>query len=64
MTELTDEQIEKLTDKAAEKAAKKAVAEALQQMYMEIGRGVLQKAAAIVGIGLVALAIWAANHFK
>jgi hypothetical protein len=60
VSEVSDEQMERLADMAAEKAVKKA----LQTMYVEIGRGVLHKAAAIIGIALVALAIWASSHFK
>lgn len=60
MSEMTDEQLEKLADKAAEKAVEKA----LQKMYVEIGKGVLKKAVALVGIAIVAAAIWASNYLK
>ena len=55
---MTDDEIEKIADRAAERAVQKA----LQQMYVEIGRGVLKKALWIVGVGIVALAIWLNNH--
>lgn len=55
---MTDQEINRVADLAAEKAVDKA----LQKMYVEIGRGVLKKAAAILGIGLVALAIWLSGH--
>lgn len=55
---MTDDEIARVADLAAEKAVEKA----LQKMYVEIGRGVLKKAAAIIGIGLIALAMWLSSH--
>lgn len=46
----------------AELAAEKAVEKALQRMYVEIGKGVLKKAAFVIGVGVVALAIWLNAH--
>jgi hypothetical protein len=55
---MTEQEINRVADLAAEKAVEKA----LQKMYVEIGRGVLAKAAVIIGIGLVALGIWLSGH--
>jgi type IV secretory pathway VirB2 component (pilin) len=60
VSERTDEELEKIADMAADKAVEKA----LQKMYVEIGKGVLKKAAAIIGIIIIAAAIWARDHFK
>lgn len=59
---MSDEELEKLLMTAADKAAKQAVSEALQAMYVEIGRGVLRKAAYVIGIGIIALGLWLTNH--
>lgn len=58
MRNLTDEEIELLTDKAAEKAAKKVVNDFTQQVYVEIGKAVLHKLAWCLGALLVGTVIW------
>lgn len=55
---MTKEEMAELADLAAEKAVEKA----LQRMYVEIGKGVLKKAAFVIGVGVVALAIWLNAH--
>ena len=55
---MTKDEIEQVAELAADKAVEKA----LQKMYVEIGRGVLKKAAAIIGIGIIALALWLSSH--
>jgi hypothetical protein len=52
---LTDEQI----DRIAEKAADKAVAKLTDQVYREVGKGVVQKLFYIVGALVVAAFLWA-----
>lgn len=54
-TPLTDAQI----DKIAEKAADKAVAKITDQVYREVGKGVIKKLFWIVGVTSVALFFWA-----
>lgn len=53
--QLTDEQIESI----AERAAEKAVAKLTDQVYREVGRGVVSKFVWIVGALVVALFLWA-----
>lgn len=55
---MTEDEIERVADLAAEKAVEKA----LQKMYVEIGRNVLKRAAAVIGIGIIALGLWLSNH--
>jgi hypothetical protein len=54
-TPLTDQQI----DKIAEKAADRAVAKITDQVYREVGKGVVSKVFWIVGALAVAAFIWA-----
>jgi hypothetical protein len=51
---LTDEQVERI----AEKAAEKAVAKLTDQVYREVGKGVVSKFVWIVGALAVGLFIW------
>lgn len=55
---MTKEELTEIADLAAERAVDKA----LQKMYSEIGRGVLKKAAFVIGVGIVALAMWLNSH--
>jgi hypothetical protein len=52
---LTDEQI----DEIAERAAKKAVEQMTNQIYMEVGKGVVKKALYLLGALIVGAGIWA-----
>jgi len=52
---LTDEQIEEI----AERAAKKAVEQMTNQIYMEVGKGVVKKALYLLGAFIVGAGIWA-----
>jgi len=52
---LTDEQI----DEIAERAAKKAVEQMTNQIYMEVGKGVVKKALYLLGAFIVGAGIWA-----
>ena len=52
---LTDEQIEEI----AERAAKKAVEQMTNQIYMEVGKGVVKKALYLLGALIVGAGIWA-----
>lgn len=56
--QLTDEQIERI----AERAAEKAVAKLTDQVYREVGRGVVSKFMWIVGALAVGLFIWAKSQ--
>ena len=58
MNHISDEKLEELANRAAQKAVERA----LQQMYVEIGRGVLRKAAWVIGVGVVALGVWLNTH--
>ena len=53
--QLTDEQIEEI----AERAAKKAVEQMTNQIYMEVGKGVVKKALYLLGAFIVGAGIWA-----
>lgn len=53
--QLTDEQIEEI----AERAAKKAVEQMTNQIYMEVGKGVVKKALYLLGAIIVGAGIWA-----
>jgi hypothetical protein len=53
--QLTDEQIEEI----AERAAKKAVEQMTNQIYMEVGKGVVKKALYLLGALIVGAGIWA-----
>ena len=53
--QLTDEQIEEI----AERAAKKAVEQMTNQIYMEVGKGVVKKALYLLGALIVNAGIWA-----
>jgi hypothetical protein len=53
--QLTDEQI----DEIAERAAKKAVEQMTNQIYMEVGKGVVKKALYLLGALIVGAGIWA-----
>ena len=53
--QLTDEQIEEI----AERAAKKAVEQMTNQIYLEVGKGVVKKALYLIGAFVVGAGIWA-----
>lgn len=53
--QLTDEQIEEIAEKAAEKAVEKMT----NQIYMEVGKGVVKKALYLIGAFIVGAGIWA-----
>ena len=53
--QLTDEQIEEI----AERAAKKAVEQMTNQIYLEVGKGVVKKALYLIGAFIVGAGIWA-----
>ena len=53
--QLTDEQIEEIADKAAEKAVEKMT----NQIYLEVGKGVVKKALYLIGAFIVGAGIWA-----
>lgn len=53
--QLTDEQIEEI----AERAAKKAVEQMTNQIYLEVGKGVVKKALYLLGAFIVGAGIWA-----
>ena len=53
--QLTDEQIEEI----AEKAAEKAVENMTNQIYLEVGKGVVKKALYLIGAFIVGAGIWA-----
>ena len=53
--QLTDEQIEEIAEKAAEKAVEKMT----NQIYMEIGKGVIKKALFLIGAFVVGAGVWA-----
>lgn len=57
-----DNRLEAKMEVIADLAAKKA----LQQVYAEVGRGVLKKAAWVVGVGILALLAWlgGSGHLK
>lgn len=52
---LTEEQIEEI----AEKAAEKAIAKLTNQIYMEVGKGVVKKALYLLGAFIVGAGLWA-----
>jgi len=54
MVQLTEEQI----DKIAEKAADKAIAKITQNIYTEVGRGVLKRMFWILGTVIVGAWVW------
>ena len=51
---LTPDEIEQIVEKASERAAKKV----LDSVYLEIGKGVLRKAAWLLGTALLVLLAW------
>ena len=51
---LTPDEIEQIVEKASERAAKKV----LDSVYLEIGKGVLRKAASLLGTALLVLLAW------
>lgn len=53
--QLTDEQIEEIAEKAAEKAVEKMT----NQIYLEVGKGVVKKALYLIGAFIVGAGIWA-----
>ena len=53
--QLTDEQIEEI----AEKAAVRAVEKMTNQIYLEVGKGVIKRAMYIIGAFIVGAGIWA-----
>lgn len=52
---LTDDQIEEIAERAAEKAVQKMT----DQIYLEVGKGVVKKALYLVGAFIVGAGIWA-----
>ena len=53
--QLTDEQIEEIAEKEAEKAVEKMT----NQIYLEVGKGVVKKALYLIGAFIVGAGIWA-----
>lgn len=53
--QLTDEQIEQIAERAAEKAVEKMT----NQIYMEVGKGVIKRAMYIIGAFIIGAGIWA-----
>lgn len=53
-----DERIDAKMTEIAEMAAKKA----LENVYMEIGQGVLRRVAWVIGVGLLVLLSWLAGR--
>lgn len=53
--QLTDEQVEEIAEKAAEKAVEKMT----NQIYLEVGKGVVKKALYLIGAFIVGAGIWA-----
>lgn len=53
--QLTDEQIEEI----AERAAKKAVEQMTNQIYLEVGKGVVKKALYLLGAFVIGAGLWA-----
>lgn len=53
--QLTDEQIEEIAEKAAENAVEKMT----NQIYLEVGKGVVKKALYLIGAFIVGAGIWA-----
>lgn len=53
--QLTDEQIEEI----AERAAKKAVEQMTNQIYLEVGKGVVKKALYLLGAFVIGVGLWA-----
>ena len=53
--QLTDEQIEEIAEKAAEKAVEKMT----NQIYLEVGKGVVKKALYLIGALVVGAGLWA-----
>ncbi len=58
MNPLSDEQVEEI----AERAADKAVAKITAQFYQEVGKGVVSKTFAIIGVVTLAVYFWASAH--
>lgn len=52
---LSEDQIEEI----AEKAAEKAIAKLTNQIYLEVGRGVVKKALYLIGAFVVGAGLWA-----
>lgn len=53
--QLTDDQIEEIAEKEAEKAVEKMT----NQIYLEVGKGVVKKALYLIGAFIVGAGIWA-----
>jgi len=47
---LTDAQVHQIAELAAEKA--------IEEVYIQVGKGVLRKVAYLVGLGVIALLLW------
>ena len=56
--QLTDEQIEEIAE-IAEKAAEKAVEKMTNQIYLEVGKGVVKRALYLLGALVVGAGLWA-----
>ena len=52
---LSEEQIEEIAERAAEKAVEKMT----NQIYLEVGKGVVKKALYLIGAFVVGAGIWA-----
>jgi hypothetical protein len=52
---LTDDQIEEIAERAAEKAVQKMT----DQIYLEVGKGVVKKALYLIGAFVVGAGLWA-----
>ena len=55
---LTSDEIEQIAEKAAERA--------LEKVYVQVGKGVLRKAAWLLGVALIGLLMWLGSqgHLK
>lgn len=51
---LSENQMDEIAERAAEKA--------LQKVYSEVGKGVLRRAAFVVGTAVIALLLWLGSH--
>jgi len=52
---LTEEQIEEIAERAAEKAVEKMT----NQIYLEVGKGVVKKSLLLIGAFVVGAGLWA-----
>ena len=50
METISEDDIEKIADRAVEKA--------MERLYLEVGKGILQKFIWLVGVGTVAMDMW------